>query len=68
MYFNYHAKIKKLIKENHAVGFEFLEEYHNISPCILIYFDSVKPLPIREHRFEEYMFLFAKYDVKEIKK
>ncbi|MBP3619837.1 MAG: thermostable hemolysin delta-VPH [Clostridia bacterium] len=66
MYFNYHAKIKRLIEQGHCVGFERLEEYHKISPCILIYFDNKKPMPIREHRFEEYLFLFAKFGVKEI--
>ena len=65
MYFNYHAKIKNLILEGHASGYEFLEEYHKISPCLLIYFDCHPPMPIREHRFEEYLFLLAKKDVKE---
>ena len=67
MYFNYHAKIKNLICSGHATGYERLEKHNNISPCILIYFDNHRAMPIREHRFEEYEFLFAKFDVLELK-
>ncbi len=67
MYFNYHAKVKKLIENGEAIGFEFLEKYHNISPCLLIYFKDGFSMPIREHRFCDYIFLLAKYDVSEIK-
>ncbi len=66
MYFNYHAKVRRLIEEGHALGFKFLKEYHKISPCLLIYFDNTQPMPIREHRFEEYSFILAKYGVCEI--
>lgn len=65
MYFNYHAKVKRLIEEGHALDFEFLPEYHKISPCLLIFFDNQKPMPIREHRFQEYIFLLAKFQVYE---
>lgn len=65
MYFNYHAKVQKLIKQGHAVGFEKLEKYHNISPCLLIYFDQFPPMPIRQHKFDEYLFLLAEFGVKE---
>ncbi len=66
MYFNYHAKLKKLIQMGCAVGFERLEEYHGISPCILIYFDNGEKWPVREPRFDEYLFLFAKFGVEQI--
>lgn len=68
MYFNYHAKVQNLIKTGHATGFEFVEEYHHISPCLLIYFDEFAPMPIRQHKFEEYLFLLAKFGVEEFKK
>jgi len=55
MYYNYHAKAKKLIAEGHLTEFEVLERYNNISPCLLLYFDNHKPMPIREYRWEEYM-------------
>lgn len=67
MYFNYHAKIKRLIEQGHCLGFKKMRNYHGISPCILIFFDNEKPMPIREYRFEEYLFLFAKFRVEEIK-
>ena len=55
MYFNYHAKAKKLIEEGHLSDFEVLEKYNNISPCLLLYFDNQRPMPIREHKWDEYM-------------
>ena len=53
-YFNYHAKIKKLINEGHLVGYVLLKEYHGISPALVLYFDNEKPMPLRKQRFEEY--------------
>lgn len=58
MYFNYHAKIKKLISEGEFVKFEILENYHGIKPAMLIFFKNHPPMPVREHRFEEYFKLF----------
>lgn len=63
MYFNYHAKVQNLIKENHAICYEYLNSYNGISPCMLIYFDNGKKYPIRSHKFAEYEFLLVKYDV-----
>ena len=68
MYFNYHAKVRRLIEQGQAVGFEFLEEYHKISPSLLIYFKDSQPMPIRAHKFDEYLFLLAKFGVEEKKK
>lgn len=53
-YFNYHAKIKQLIRGGHLVGYAVIENYHGISPALVLYFDNEKPMPIREHRFDEY--------------
>ena len=55
----YHIKIKQRIKNNELVSYEYLDKYKNISPCLLLHFDS-EPYcrPIREHRFEEYEELF----------
>ena len=63
MYFNYHAKVKRLIREGKAIGYEFLKSYHNISPCMLIYFKDEKSMPIREDYFDEYITLLKEYDV-----
>ena len=67
VYFKYHAKVRKLIEQGQAMEYEFLEEYHKISPCLLIYFKDSPPMPIREHKFNEYLFLLVKFDVKEKK-
>jgi hypothetical protein len=51
----YHNKIKQRIKDKELVRYEYVEKYKNISPCLLLYFDTEpKVRPIREHRFEEY--------------
>lgn len=54
MYFNYHAKAVQLIMTGHLVKYEFLDEYHGISPCLLLFFDNNIPMPIREHKFGDY--------------
>lgn len=61
-YFNYHAKAKKLIKEGHLLAVQFFENYHNISPAMVLYFDNENPMSIREHRFEEYINLINNSD------
>ena len=40
--------------------FEFVQEYNNISPALLIYFKDGSVMPIREHKFLEYVALFDK--------
>ena len=55
----YHNKIKQRINNNELISYEYLEQYKNIAPCLLLHFDT-EPFvrPIREHRFEEYEELF----------
>lgn len=62
-YFNYHAKIKELIKCGKLVGYSFVDDYHGISPALLLFFDDIKHpvMPIREHRFAEYINLLENY-------
>lgn len=55
MYYNYHAKAKRLIREGHLTGWKIVEKYNKISPALILYFDNEKPMPIREHRFDEYI-------------
>ena len=66
MYFNYHAKIKRLIKENQLLYVKFYDTYNNISPAMVLYFKNEKPMPIRDYRFEEYFneFPFLKNYIK----
>jgi len=51
----YHNKIKQRIQNNELNGYEYVNEYKSISPCLLLYFSTEpKVRPIREHRFAEY--------------
>ncbi len=57
----YHNKIKQRIKNNELTGYEYVDEYKSISPCLLLYFSTdPKIRPIREHRFEEYELIIQK--------
>lgn len=55
MFFNYHSKVKKVIDQDQITKIEILDEYHNISPCMLIHFKNNPPMPIREHKWDEYI-------------
>ena len=55
MYFNYHAKAKRLILEGRLVGYKFMDEYNGISPALVLFFDGAKPMPIRDYRWQEYL-------------
>ena len=54
-YFNYHAKAQNLIKSGHLIRFEFADKWNSIAPALVLYFDNNKPMPIRAHKFDEYM-------------
>ena len=55
----YHNKIKQRIKSGELVSYEYVEQYKQISPCLVLYFNTEPKIrPIREHRFEEYEVLF----------
>lgn len=53
MYFNYHAKAKRLINEGKLINYYIVDEYHKISPALLLVFDGLI-MPIRSHKWEEY--------------
>jgi hypothetical protein len=56
----YHNKIKQRINNKELIRYEYVKKYKNISPCMLLYFETEpKVRPIREHRFKEYEELFA---------
>lgn len=55
MYFNYHANTKKLILEGRLTGYKFFDDYHGISPALVLYFKDRNPIPIRSYRWEEYI-------------
>lgn len=53
--YSYHNRIKQRIREGELIGWEFVDKYKNISPALLLYFDTEpKVRPIRDYRFEEY--------------
>ncbi len=61
-YFNYHAIVKSLILDGKLKEYYFTEKYNNISPALILIFDDVKHpiVPIRRHRWEEYLPLLPK--------
>ena len=63
MYFNYHAKAKRLIKEGELIDYKIVDNYNNISPCLLLIFKNHKPMPIRKHRFNEYFEIFEELNL-----
>lgn len=63
MYFNYHAKVKKLIKDGFLVEVKFFKSYHNISPAMVLFFSNEKPMPIREYRWKEYFPLIGEMKI-----
>ncbi len=51
----YHNKIKQRINNNELTGYEYVDKYKSIQPCLLLYFSTEPKIrPIRSHRFEEY--------------
>ena len=56
----YHNKIKQRINNKELIRYEYVKEYKNISPCLVLYFETEPKIrPIREHRFKEYEEFFA---------
>lgn len=54
-YYGYHQKIKQRINNDELIDFEFVEQYKDIKPCLLLHFHTEPKLrPIRQHRFEQY--------------
>ena len=54
-YYNYHAKVKKLILSGLLERYEFVDEYNGIKPALVLYFRDNPLMPIRSHRWEEYL-------------
>ncbi|MGN1162779.1 MAG: hypothetical protein ACI4T2_02560 [Christensenellales bacterium] len=52
--------MKNKIEQVGVEKFEFVEKYKNISPALLIYFKDGSMMPIREHKFLEYIALIDK--------
>ena len=65
----YHNKIKQRINNKELTRYEYVKKYKDISPCLLLYFET-EPIvrPIREHRFEEYEAIFNEQNIRAGKK
>lgn len=54
----YHNRIKQRIANGELIGYELVEKYKDISPCLLLFFRTEPNIrPIRAHRFNEYQTL-----------
>lgn len=63
-YFNYHAKAKNLIQTGHLKDYEIVSNWNGIRPALVLYFDNNRLMPIREYRFDEYMKILEKVEIK----
>ncbi len=51
----YHNIIKKRIKNDELIGYDFVNDYKNIGECLVLYFNSPPFVrPIRPHKYFEY--------------
>ena len=57
-YYNYHAVARRLIKEGHLVRFVVVGDWNGIKPALVLFFDNHIPMPVRQERWVEYMFLW----------
>lgn len=55
MYFNYHSKVKKTIDEDIVIKIDIVDNYNGISPAMILYFKNHNPMPIREHKWDDYI-------------
>lgn len=55
MYFNYHSRVKQLIEEDEITKIEIVDNWNSISPAMVIHFKNHNPMPIREHKWDEYI-------------
>ncbi|MBQ7308378.1 MAG: thermostable hemolysin delta-VPH [Clostridia bacterium] len=63
MYYNYHSKIKQLIKNGHFLSFEFFEKWNKVNNCYVLFFDNHKPMPVRDYRWQEYLEFFKENNI-----
>lgn len=63
MYFNYHAKVQNLIKNNQCIEAKILDKHNNISPALVLYFKNHKPMPIRIEKWDFYFDFLNKHNI-----
>lgn len=66
MYFNYHRYLKKKIKNNELVKWEFINNYKNLGYVMLLYFNDGKVYPVRKENIVIYLdFIENQFNKKE---
>lgn len=65
----YHNQIKKRIKNNELVGYEFVDDYPGIGEALVLYFcTNPYKRPIRPEKYENYVDVLAKWNLKQKEK
>ncbi len=54
MYYNYHAVAQKLIRSKELIAFKLTKRYNKVAPALVLYFKNHIPMPIKEHKWQEY--------------
>lgn len=62
MYYNYHAQIRKLLLSGNLISYEFVKDYNGISPALVLFFKNHRPMPVREHHWQEYLDMIVNID------
>lgn len=59
----YHNLIKKRIRNDELIGYEYVNGYKNIDKCLLLHFNSPPfERPIRPHKYHEYAEILANWE------
>lgn len=65
----YHNQIKKRIKNNELIGYEFADDYRGIGEALVLYFCTNPYIRvIRPSAYEEYVDILAGWNVKQAMK
>ncbi len=51
-----------LITSGHLQEYKILENWNNIAPALVLFFDNNKPMPIRKEKWEEYFKIINEYN------
>ena len=54
MYYSYHNNIKRKIKNGELEKYQFIDNYKNVGPVLMLYFKDGTKKFIREYRWIEY--------------
>ena len=65
MYYNYHARIKNLIKDGHLIDYKFVSRWRNTCPALVLFFDNHRPMPIKKERWQQYAVILG-FDIDKI--